>query len=340
MDQPLYQMDLDVVWQNRSKWAKVFAVLLVLCGYVYLTKNSQSGNYSSNAVYASTVSINEASEGELTLLTYNVAGLPDMISGAETPRSASMREISKKINSYDIVNVQEDFHYHRDLYESGNTHPYRTKHKEAIPYGDGLNTLSKYPILESERVAWSDCHGSDCLAAKGFSMVRVQLAKDIMVDVYNVHATSQDNVAAAAARKHNFKQLAAYIRKNSKGKAVLVMGDFNAHYAASWDNIQQFSEAVSLKDAWLVAIKNGERPVVDSMFVAQNKLALTDSCESIDKIFFRNSPYIEFTPRSYKIEKQQFSNSRGQALSDHCAVSFTLKWKKKSSLLAAKIDDY
>ncbi len=333
-------MNLDVVWQNRRKWARIVAVLLLLGAYTYLTRSCQTGGHSSNAAYASTVSTHDVSEGELTLLTYNVAGLPDMISAAETPRSTSMREISKKLNAFDIVNVQEDFHYHRDLYDGGNQHPYRTKHKEAIPYGDGLNTLSKYPIIKSARIAWTDCHGSDCLAAKGFSMVRLQLGNGITMDVYNVHATSQDNVAAAAARKHNFKQLAAYIRKHSNKEAVLVMGDFNAHYAASWDNVQVFAESVNLQDAWLTAIKQGKRPVVDSNFVAQNKLTLTDSCESIDKIFFRNSPYIEFTPRSYKIEKQQFSNSQGQALSDHCAVSFTLKWKKKSNFFAAQIDDY
>lgn len=323
-------MHLYVVWQNQKKWVTAISVILLLSCWIYLTKSNQIIRSESRQAYPHVPFSSEVEEGELAVLTYNVAGLPQVISAAKSPRAASMKEIGQKINSFDIVNVQEDFHYHRELYDGGNRHAYRTEQKTAIPYGDGLNTLSKYPIVFTKRIGWKDCNGIDCLAAKGFSVARIQLAQDVTVDVYNVHATSQDDIAAASARRNNIKQLSAYINTYSVGQALLIMGDFNAHYGANWDNLPEFTKATHVKDAWLDTWKDGLIPNINNKFTPQEKLALTDTCESIDKIFFRNNNQIEFTPRSYKIEKQRFSNRTGQSLSDHCAVSFTLTWKKKS----------
>ncbi|MFD1770546.1 endonuclease/exonuclease/phosphatase family protein [Sphingobacterium suaedae] len=322
-------MELQLVWQTRQKWGRILLIVFLVCGYFYLTKTSRSAVQPIEAYLSSRRAVSNASTGSLSLLTYNVAGLPDVISAATTPRAQSMRAISKKINTFDIVNVQEDFHYHDDLYKGGNRHPYRTAPKIGMPYGDGLNTLSNYPILESRRISWKDCHGTDCLASKGFSYTRIQLAVDVNIDVYNVHATAQDNAGAALARRKNMQQLADYIRQYSNDQAVLVMGDFNAHYAASWDNVLRFSERTTLTDAWVALERNGTVPPIHPQFRAADKLALTDTCESIDKIFFRNSLHVEFTPRSYKVEKQQFSDNHGEPLSDHCAISFVLNWKKK-----------
>ncbi|WP_437918536.1 endonuclease/exonuclease/phosphatase family protein [Sphingobacterium sp. LRF_L2] len=315
---------------NKRNWGRGFVILLILCTYIYLTKTSKSASYGLhyNVAHNKAVAEIPAMQGEISLLTYNIAGLPELISAAPTPRKESITEISKRLNNFDIVNVQEDFHYHNELYQGGNNHPYRTVHKNGIPYGDGLNTFSKYPIIASSRLPWEDCAGSDCLAAKGFSFVRIQLSTEVSMDVYNVHATAQDNHDAAIARRKNFLQLSEYINRHSKNQPIVVMGDFNAHYAASWDNLRDFKYLTTLEDAWLIAVK-GDVPAIKKAFVPQEKLSLTDSCESIDKIFFRNSSKIEFIPRSYKVEKQQFSNTSGQALSDHCAISLALQWRKK-----------
>ncbi|MFE0647286.1 jacalin-like lectin [Streptomyces sp. NPDC059534] len=52
----------------------------------------------------------------IRVLTYNVAGLPDSISSAPTPREPATTEIGRRIEAYDIVHVQEDFNYHARLY--------------------------------------------------------------------------------------------------------------------------------------------------------------------------------------------------------------------------------
>ena len=67
-----------------------------------------------------------ADSGTFSVLTYNVAGLPEAISSAPTPRESSTTTIGQRIAPYDIVNVQEDFNYHATLYAADTAHAYRT----------------------------------------------------------------------------------------------------------------------------------------------------------------------------------------------------------------------
>ncbi len=86
-----------------------------------------------------------AEGGAFSVLTYNVAGLPDLISSgnpaANTPR------IGELVNGYDIVHVQEDFNYHAALYATDN-HQFATSTSGGVPFGSGLNTMSSYPFQE------------------------------------------------------------------------------------------------------------------------------------------------------------------------------------------------
>src|SRR5690348_10327655 len=67
-----------------------------------------------NAAVASTnnARVITATGGSFNVLTYNVAGLPQILSSATTPRDSSTALIGRLINAYDIVHVQEDFNYH------------------------------------------------------------------------------------------------------------------------------------------------------------------------------------------------------------------------------------
>ena len=277
----------------------------------------------SNLVYAD---MPEAVYGRLNLLTYNIAGLPELLSSAVAERSSSIRSIGKRINAFDIVNVQEDFNYNKFLY-SENKHSYRTANMGGVPFGDGLSTLSKYPIVEFKRVAWADCNGADCLTPKGFSYARIQLAKAVFIDVYNVHATAQDDQNATVARQKNINQLKTYIKKYSAGRPLLIMGDFNAHYADELDNIRSFQQDLGLVDAWVSLRNKGIIPHLQADFEAKSALELTEDCEGIDKIYYRNDHHLLFEAKNYQVQKRLFQNERGQDLSDHCAVSVQLGWR-------------
>lgn len=271
-----------------------------------------------------------SNQGQFAVLTYNVAGLPQGISAAKMPRKLSITDIGEKINAFDIVNVQEDFNYNEALYAL-NKHPFRTDTKGKIPIGDGLNTLSKFPIIAYHRVPWTHCSGADCWTVKGFSVSRILLSEALTVEVYNVHANSSDKARAAKARRENLRQLASYIVEHSAGQALLVMGDFNAHYAYKKDNLHEFLLQTGLTDGWIDVCRQGRYPEVIPQFVAPDMLRLHKGIESLDKIFFRNSAELQFTPLDYQVETDRFTDSRGNHLSDHLAVSMALKWTAVNS---------
>ncbi|GAA4148226.1 hypothetical protein GCM10022216_34890 [Sphingobacterium kyonggiense] len=266
------------------------------------------------------------SRGSLKLLTYNIAGLPQGISAAKLPRRISIAEIGEKVLGYDIVNVQEDFNYNTAFY-SLNKHPYRTDHKGKIPIGDGLNTLSNYPIVSYRRIPWRHCSGPDCWTVKGFTYAQIQVDQHVIIDIYNVHANSSDVARAARARRENLRQLANYILENSADRPIIVMGDFNAHYAYKRDNLHEFLLTTGLSDGWVQFLQKGVFPEIKPKFVALHMLSLTNETESLDKIFFRGNKQLRFTPSAYEVEIEHFTNTTGQALSDHLAVSLTLDWE-------------
>lgn len=279
--------------------------------------------------YYPEVLLEKKEHGLLKLLTYNVAGLPEGISSALTKRYDSMLIIGEKINDYDIVNVQEDFNYNIQLYTK-NLHPYKTAHRGKAIWGDGLNTFSKYPIKEFRRVSWKKCNSSDCLTPKGFSLARIRLAKDIIVDVYNIHATAGNSVSAAKARQRNLLQLATYICDHSSDNPLIVMGDFNAHYQYNLDNMFDFLTQTKLQDSWVTTILQGNYPVMQDNFEIISDLERNDNTESIDKILYRSSVQLKFEPTKYKIYLDHFLDGNRLHLSDHLAVMTELKWSLKS----------
>jgi len=265
-------------------------------------------------------------QGGFSVITYNVAGLPQVICSATTERAKSMSEIGTLLNDYDIAHVQEDFNYNRFLYQGGNQHPYRTKTKGGIPFGDGLNTLSKFPILEMRRIPWRNCNGADCLTPKGFTYSKIEIAKDIYIDFYNVHANAADDPASAAARRKNIEQLSRYIQDHSADQAVIVMGDINAHFCYEHDNIRDFIHDNQLSDTWLMLKANDCFPMFKP-FVKEDILLLSDECESIDKVLYRSSHNLLLTPSQYRFENLKFRNNQEEPLSDHCPVSVYFSWK-------------
>ncbi|MCI0920122.1 endonuclease/exonuclease/phosphatase family protein [Sphingobacterium rhinopitheci] len=296
-------------------------IILVICIVIFLLNKRRL----IAVFYPHDHSILSQSEGHIRLLTYNVAGLPEKISSAKTKRYDSMLLIGEKINNYDIVNVQEDFNYNIQLY-TNTLHSFKSAHRGKAIWGDGLNTLSKYPILEFRRVAWKKCNGSDCLTPKGFSLARICIAANVIIDTYNVHATSGYSLSAAKARRNNLLQLANYIDQHSVGNALIVMGDFNAHYQYHLDNMIDFLEQTKLQDSWVSTILQGKYPSVQDNFVILDDLSCNNYIETIDKILYRSNEHITLEPLKYKVEEEIFLDNNEAHLSDHLAVMVDLKW--------------
>ena len=191
--------------------------------------------------------------GSFSVLTYNVAGLPQEIS-TENPQ-AHIPLISPLLNEYDVVLTQEDFdwwmpvveqldfvHYHERLRAEA-THEYRSaRHPgpEAVGIdpaargmfvGDGNGILSRLPFTGNTRVPWTECFGGidtsdggagDCLAMKGFAMVTLTLPSGGEVDLYTLHAEAGGTAEDQRLQGEDYAQLAAFITEHSAGRAVII----------------------------------------------------------------------------------------------------------------------
>src|SRR5689334_19620808 len=204
-----------------------------------------------------------ATGGSFSVLSYNVAGLPQGLSSAPGDRTTDTTLIGQRLSPYDIINVEEDFNYHAYLY-AADTHPYRTPTSGGAGIGSGLNTLSNLPydVDDFERVHWTSCQldSGDCLTPKGFTFMRVRLAEGVYVDFYNLHTNAGTNAGDETSRAANLSQLTAFIADHSAGNAVVVMGDTNTRYTRAADTIGAFVADNGLTDAWVKLERGGVPP--------------------------------------------------------------------------------
>jgi endonuclease/exonuclease/phosphatase family metal-dependent hydrolase len=276
----------------------------------------------------------KSASNKFTVLTYNIAGLPELISSGDP--AVNTPKISVLVNDYDIVQVQEDFNYHAALY-ANDYHPYRTATSGGVPFGDGLNTLSNFPFSEDLiRVKWNDCSNTDgnCLTPKGFTWNRVRLEEGVYLDIYNCHTGAGDVEAAYDARRKNIIQLVNYINTNSAGNAVLLTGDWNCRYTRTEDNIRLVTTNAGATDVWIQLIKNGIAPTQGSgALVCPGSDIVTDyQCEIVDKIFYRSNNFITLTPLEFTYEDARFRDENGSMLSDHRPVFTRFQYTLNSNL--------
>lgn len=267
--------------------------------------------------------------GELLALAYNVAGLPQGISGSNPATNTQI--ISPLLNAYDLVLVQESWQtpdpnplapvrtYHEVLVADA-THPYKSVAAPA-PLGndpvrpsallaDGLNRMARVPFAAVTRIMWSGCHASaaDCLATKGFSIARTTFAPGVEVDVYNLHMEAGGDPEDHALRDAGVTQLVEQMNGYSAGRAIIIGGDFNLNTS---------NEPQATQYARLLA-EAGLQDVCAAV-----------SCPSpgrIDKFAFRSGGDVTVTPLSWHFETDVFVDALGDPLSDHDALAVRFAW--------------
>ncbi|KAJ1555158.1 hypothetical protein HK096_008060 [Nowakowskiella sp. JEL0078] len=281
--------------------------------------------------------IPQPTSGSLRLLSYNVAGLPAILSSGTPDKSTAL--IGQKIAPFDIVHVEEDFNckckettdHHATLYANDVAHAYRTATSGGAGIGSGLNSLLKYPFDDFERVKWNDCYGvlsnsNDCLTPKGFTFMRVRIAEGVYIDFYNLHTDADTQEGDLNARRKNIEQLSNYINTVSAGQAVVVMGDTNTRYTRDGDNPRLLTTANGLTDVWVQLILNGVAPTLgaDAIVCPDSNPPLT--CEVVDKIFYRGSRALSITPINWTDQNSNFLNTDGSKLSDHYPIGSDITW--------------
>jgi len=252
--------------------------------------------------------------GRFSLLTYNVAGLPELVSGSDPEVNESL--ISPLLNHYDVALVQEDFSYH-SLLISHAQHEYQSEpmHSSLALMPDGLNWFSRFAFGWVHRVRWAQCNGylgaaSDCLADKGFSFAELTLAQGVTVDVYNLHAEAGRAPMDIEVRRENYEQLAQYMHTRSRNRAVIVAGDTNLKMSLPRDGetLEHFLAATGLSDSCRVFGCAEER---------------------LDRVFLRSASDVGLDVLGWWTDRR-FVNAEGAPLSDHLAVGVELGWHKRA----------
>ena len=248
--------------------------------------------------------------GVFSVLTYNVAGLPEPLSGSQPIINSP--QISEKLNKFDIVLCQEDFAYHR-LLISRAKHPYIADSDKDSTVGDGLSRFSIFPFSEVKHIDWEKCWGylnyaSDCMTKKGFAVATHKIAPGVEIDIYDLHHDAGDSRKDLEAKAINSYQLIKYIQEHSADKAVIVAGDFNLERKDVIENLilEKFEKETGLVDA------------------CEGK---GDCLDQIDHIFYRGNERIKLKVIEYKVELETFKGKSGNQLSDHPAVSALIRWE-------------
>jgi hypothetical protein len=249
---------------------------------------------------------------DVSLLTYNVAGLPQGLNDDQFPER-NIPLISPLLNAYDLVVVQEDFAYAGEL-RAAATHPFKSlphEHSERL-VNDGLNVFSTLAFEEEiERVRWVECFGgttnaSDCLANKGFALSSHDLgcSDGARLPVINLHAEAGGAAEDIAARTAGIEQLVAFIAERFPTGPLVVAGDTNLDGFDPADEplIERLLSGAGLQDAC-------------------RSLACGD--EQIDRVFFRGGDGLDVTASSWRIA-DEFTDAEGNDLSDHKAIHVEL----------------
>lgn len=287
------------------------------------------------------------SQRHLTVLTYNVAGLPLGMSSSRPSHNEAM--ISRRLGIADLVTVQEDFGYHQQLISHADF-PYMSRKDRTrlfpnpLALGDGLARLSRLPFDDYQRVTWNRCygylgHGADCWAPKGFAMARHRVAPGVFLDVYNLHADASDHVRDRRARRAQIRQLERFIQRHSAGHAVLVMGDTNSRYTRLGDPMQGLLRKAQLRDVWVELRHGGVVPPVGHKIKACHEDGFAGGdCELVDKILYRSSATLRLVPVDYQVPDRLFQDERGRPLSDHEPVLavFAIAVQRQERAVAAQ----
>lgn len=252
-----------------------------------------------------------SAQTDFSVITYNVAGLPQLIS--KSFPSQNLPFIGRKLNSFSLALVQEDFFYPQKL-RKPLIYPFRTRAQNRWGSHDGLSQFSTHPFHHFERVTWNACSGrflmgADCLAPKGFSFSVMDLPNGSTIHVYNVHLDAGLMEADRAARNSQLQQLAQFINQNSKDSSIIVAGDFNLHWwqdnGQDQENFRNFLVQTELSDTCTLA--------------ACSKTLL-------DHVLYRSREN-NLTAKTWEIPKG-FVDSKERRLSDHQPIVVTFSSQK------------
>ena len=287
--------------------------------------------------------------GELSVLTYDVAGLPEEVALTAEP-GENIPLISPMLNGYDLVLTQDDYdwfvpsvrnldvvNYHERL-RADTTHQFRSgphpgpiivgidpASRPQLQLGDGLGILSRYPFVSRHplddvaRIAWPNCHqgfeapeegAGDCVVLRGFAVTTITLDNDVTVDVYTLQTEVGETEEDQRLQAEDMEILATYIEEHSGDDAVIVGGATNLHTREGHPDAEIWARFLE-------------------------RTGLTDTCsalsceaiDAVDKVAFRSGDGVELTPMSHTFPRNIFVNPEGEDLSYRPPLAVQFQWQ-------------
>lgn len=255
--------------------------------------------------------------GAISVLTYNVHGLPSAITGDDT--LARMAQIGPLLDTYDLVAIQEDFMDDgHALIDEGTDLPFETRFSELVNpervYGSGLSTFGIHPVLEQQGLHFSACHGvidsaSDCLATKGFQVITLELDPGLPLYLVNTHLEAGGGQEDQAARESNVDELIETMSELDLDSPLIFLGDTNLHPEDTVDGVlsARFETELGLED--VCSILDCPEP------------------NRIDRIYVRDGAMATLAPESWKVAEEMVDNN-GVDLSDHNGIVAEIQWAR------------
>jgi len=184
---------------------------------------------------------------QFNVLTYNIFNRPFIVShDGQSERTCRIPKlIFKQIGKHhniDVIVIQEAFTegcrsgagLRKQLAYYGWPYSTATVDKSTSPSNGGVFIASKWPITFTEQDIFSNCTGSDCLAAKGVLYARInkQVTPQHATITYNIFAThlnAWEGEKQAKVRLQQAEQMLVFISKQNipKTEAVIIAGDLN-----------------------------------------------------------------------------------------------------------------
>lgn len=282
-------------------------------------------------------------ENNLKLLSLNVWGLPQLC-GFGSIDHTRFEKIAALLNAgtEDIVLLQEmwDPATTKILDRAG--YPFVGKAtKDGFINGSGLVTLSRYPIVESEFLQFSDVSGLERLVKKGALRTRLRISSTVEIDVVNVHLASPpeklnklfvSNFEFERILLSQLRQTKEWLRnRSSLPELTIVGGDFNIDESHLY--YAEMAEMFGL-DMYRLRLGPNERAWSESK-IEQTGYTLNPLLNSYAKRSQYDAERIDyFWVASLDLEDAACGSGlrfTSEPVSDHFGVELNIAWKSNLS---------
>lgn len=109
----------------------------------------------------------------------------------------------------------------------------------------------------------------------------------------------------------------------------MLFGDTNSRYTRSPpDNVTVFQNQNGLTDTWLQLERANVIPTVETLC---DNPSLVNTCETVDKVFYRGSKQLSLTATNWNFESSKFYQADGTVLSDHNPITVDFTWTVSNS---------